>query len=250
MDFMMYAMDPIVNEAANWHYMCGGRLSVPVVIWGIVNRGGEQAAQHSQSLHAWFAHVPGLKVVMPSTPHDAKGMMVSAIRDPNPVVFIDDRWLYDIEGPVPERLYSVPIGRAAIRRPGSDVTLAGISHMSVETVRAADALRREGIMAEVIDLRTVKPLDEKLLLKSVRKTGRLLVVDGAWRTCGFAAEVAALVSESAFSALKAPVRRLTLPDVPAPASRSLEKAYYPDWRDIARAAKRLVKGDHTRRIRE
>ena len=246
MDFMMYAMDPIVNEAANWHYMCGGRLSVPVTIWAIVNRGGEQAAQHSQSIHAWFAHVPGLKVVMPSTPHDAKGLMVSAIRDPNPVMFVDDRWLHNIEGPVPERLYTVPIGRAAIRRLGSDVPLASTSYMSVETSKAAEALLREGIAAEVVDLRTIKPLDEGLLLKSVRKTGRLLVVDGGWRTCGFAAEVAAVVSESAFSALKAPVRRLTLPDVPAPASRSLEKAYYPDWRDIARAAKRLVRGDHPR----
>jgi pyruvate dehydrogenase E1 component beta subunit len=244
MDFMMYAIDPIVNEAANWHYMCGGRLPVPVVIWGIVNRGGEQAAQHSQSLHAWFAHVPGLKVVMPSTPHDAKGLMVAAIRDPNPVVFIDDRWLHDIEGPVPERLYSVPIGRAAIRCLGSDVTLASTSYMSVETVKAADALHREDIKADVIDLRTIKPLDERPLMRSVQKTGRLLVVDGGWRTCGFAAEVAALVSESAFSALKAPVRRLTLPDVPAPASRSLEEAYYPDWRDITRAAKRLVRGNH------
>lgn len=246
MDFMMYAIDPIVNEAANWHYMCGGRLTVPVVFWGIVNRGGEQAAQHSQSLHAWFAHVPGLKVVMPSTPSDAKGLMVAAIRDPNPVVFIDDRWLHNLEGSVPERLYSVPIGRAAVRRFGSDVTLASTSYMSVESLKAADALRRDGIMAEVIDLRTVKPLDERLLLKSVRKTGRMLVVDGGWRTCGFAAEVAASVSEFAFSALKAPVRRLTLPDVPAPASLSLESAYYPDWRDIARAAKRLVRGNHPR----
>ena len=244
MDFMMYAIDPIVNQAANWHYMCGGRLPVPVVVWGIVNRGGEQAAQHSQSLHAWFAHVPGLKVIMPSTPHDAKGLMVSAIRDPNPVLFIDDRWLHTLEGPVPKRLYSVPIGRAAIRRHGRDVTLASTSYMSVQAEKAAEALQREDVDAEVIDLRTVKPLDERALLKSVRKTGRLLVVDGGWRTCGFAAEVAAVVSESAFSALKAPVRRLTLPDVPAPASRSLEKAYYPDWRDIARAAKRLLRGNH------
>jgi pyruvate dehydrogenase E1 component beta subunit len=170
--------------------------------------------------------------------------MVAAIRDPNPVVFIDDRWLHETEGPVPELLYSVPIGRAAVRRRGSEVTLASTSYMSVETVKAAELLHRQGIAAEVIDLRTIKPLDERLLLRSVRKTGRLLVVDGGWRTCGFAAEVAALVSEAAFSSLKAPVGRLTLPDVPAPASRSLEKAYYPGWRDIARAAKRLVRGNH------
>jgi pyruvate/2-oxoglutarate/acetoin dehydrogenase E1 component len=247
-DFMMYAMDPIANEAANWHYMCGGSSAVPVVIWGILNRGGEQAAQHSQSLHAWFAHMPGLKVVMPSTPYDAKGLMVSAIRDPNPVVFIDDRWLYDTEGPVPERFYSVPIGRAAITRPGRDVTLASTSYMSVETAKAADALLRDDIVAEVVDLRTIKPLDERLLLKSVRKTGRLLVVDGGWRSCGFGAEVAAMVSELAFSALEAPVRRLTLPDVPAPASQALEKRYYPDWRGIARAARRLVRETRTRGV--
>ena len=159
-DFMMYAMDPVINEAANWHYMFGGKSSVPVVIWGIINRGGEQAAQHSQSLHALFAHVPGLKVVMPSTPYDAKGLMVAAIKDDNPVVYMDDRWLYNMEEEVPEEIYSVPIGKGIIRRKGKDVTLVATSYMAVESMKAAKDLEREGVDVEVIDLRSVKPLDE------------------------------------------------------------------------------------------
>lgn len=228
MDFMMYAMEPIINEAANWHYMFGGKSSVPVVIWGIINRGGEQAAQHSQALHAVFAHIPGLKVVMPSTPYDAKGLMISAIQDDNPVIYIDDRWLYPVEEEVPEEIYSVPIGTGIIRREGKDVTIASISYMVAESMKASKELEKEGIDAEVIDLRSVKPLDEALLFESVKKTGRLVVADGGWKTCGMAAEVAARVSEKAFSYLKAPILRVTLPDVPAPASRVLEKEYYPN----------------------
>lgn len=240
-DFMMYAMDPLINEAANWHYMFGGRTSVPVVIWGIINRGGEQAAQHSQSLHAVFAHIPGLKVVMPATPFDAKGLMISAIYDNNPVVFIDDRWLYGLEGSVPRKLYQIPIGKGIIRKAGRDVTLAAVSYMVHEALKAAIQLKKEGVSAEVIDLRTVKPLDEKLLLNSVRKTGRLVVIDGGWRSCGFAAEVSAKVAESALKFLKAPIRRVTLPDAPAPASRVLERIYYPQANTIYTATKQLMK---------
>lgn len=240
MDFMYYAFDPIINEAANWFYMNGGKLSVPVVIWGIINRGGEQAAQHSQALHSIFSHVPGLKVVMPATPYDAKGLMVAAIRDPNPVVFIDDRWLYGLEEDVPEELYEVEIGKAALRKKGSDVTIAATSYMAREAVRAAQALTEIQISAEVIDLRTVKPVDTGLLFKSVRKTGRLVVADGGWRTCGYAAEIAALVSESIFDYLKAPVRRVTLPDCPAPASNHLEKEFYRSSKDIIKAVKGIV----------
>ena len=226
LDFMLYALDPIINEAANWHYMFGGRSSVPMVIWGIINRGGEQGAQHSQAFHAIFAHIPGLKVVMPSTPYDAKGLLLSAIRDDNPVVFLDDRWLYDCAGPVPESQYTVPIGEATIRRPGTDVTIVSVSFAATLTLQAAEELARQGIEAEVIDLRTVKPLDADCILASVAKTGRLVVVDGGWRTGGLCAEVAALAAESAFSSLRAAVRRVALPDVPAPASRVLENAYF------------------------
>jgi pyruvate/2-oxoglutarate/acetoin dehydrogenase E1 component len=239
-DFMMYAMDPIVNEAANWHYMFGGKSSVPVVIWGIINRGGEQAAQHSQSLHALFAHVPGLKVVMPSTPYDAKGLMIAAIKDDNPVVYMDDRWLYNMEEEVPEEIYSVPIGKGIIRRKGKDVTLVASSYMAVESMKAAKDLEREGVDVEVIDLRSVKPLDETLLFESINKTGKLIVADGGWKTCGMAAEISAMVSENIFGYLKAPIIRVTLPDVPAPASSVLENDYYPTFKQIVNAVKSLI----------
>src|SRR3989338_2679688 len=159
MDFMLYAFDPIINEAANWFYMSGGASSVPVVIWGIINRGGAQAAQHSQSLHATFSHFPGLKVVMPATPFDAKGLMVAAIQDPNPVVFIDDRWLYGMEDYVPQKLYRIPIGKGIVRKKGKDVTVIAASFMAGEAQKAGGILLQEGIDAEIIDLRTLKPLD-------------------------------------------------------------------------------------------
>jgi pyruvate/2-oxoglutarate/acetoin dehydrogenase E1 component len=239
-DFMMYALDPLLNQAANWHYMFGGKSSVPLVVWAIVNRGGEQGAQHSQALHSVFAHVPGLKVVMPSTPSDAKGLMISAIQDNNPVMFIDDRWLYSTEGDVPTGIYSIPLGRGVVRREGSDVTLVSASFLARETLNAAESLAQEGIDAEVIDLRTIKPFDKEMVLSSVKKTGRLVVVDGGWRTCGFSAEVAAVVAEEGFDDLKAAVVRMALPDVPAPVSASLEKAYYFGCREIVEKVKGVV----------
>lgn len=235
MDFMLYAIDPIINEAANWHYMTGGKLSVPTVIWGVINRGGEQGAQHSQALHAMFAHVPGLKVVMPATPYDAKGLMISAIQDNNPVVFIDDRWLYNLEEVVPEEFYSVPIGKGAIRREGADVTVVAISYMVQEALKASTVLEKKNINVEVIDPRTIKPMDMELIFESVKKTGRVVIADGGWKTCGVAAEVSASISEEILPYLKAPVKRVTLPDLPAPASRTLEKAYYPDVNSIVDA---------------
>jgi acetoin:2,6-dichlorophenolindophenol oxidoreductase subunit beta len=241
MDFMLYAFDPIINEAANWRYMNGGKVSVPVVFWGVINRGGEQAAQHSQALHAIFSHVPGLKVVMPATPHDAKGLMIAAIRDPNPVVYIDDRWLYQHEGNVPEELYEVAIGKGMIRKEGRDVTVVAISYMAHEAAKAVQGLAGEGIDAELIDPRTVKPLDIDLILRSVEKTGRLVIADVGWHSWGWAAEVAALVSEKAFHRLKAPVRRVALPDCPAPASEVLEKSYYRGSQDIAAAVRSCLR---------
>ncbi|MDP8206373.1 MAG: pyruvate dehydrogenase complex E1 component subunit beta [Candidatus Electryonea clarkiae] len=241
MDFMLYAFDPIINQAANWHYMSGGTSSVPVVIWGVVNRGGEQAAQHSQAFHALFSHIPGLKVVMPATPYDAKGLMVAAIQDNNPVVFIDDRWLYGVEDEVPEELYSVPIGEGIIRKPGNDVTLVAVSYMAHIAHKAANSLEKEGIDVEMIDLRTVKPLDTEIIFNSVKKTGRLVIADGSWKTGGFAAEIIALVNENIFDHLKQPAVRVTLPDIPAPASADLEKSYYPDEGSIISAVKSLIK---------
>ena len=239
MDFMYLALDQIVNQAANWHYMFGGQNSVPLTIWAIINRGGEQAAQHSQALQSIFSHIPGLKVVAPSNPRDAKGLLIASIDDDNPVVFIDDRWLYDTTGEVPEEIYSVPIGKGLVRCAGHDITFIANSYMTGEAVKAANSLEKEGVAAEVIDLRSLKPMDEKLLLDSVKKTGRVVIVDGGWRTCGLAAEISAIVAEKAFKELKAPVMRVTLPDAPAPASSSVEKAYYPDARSILKVARRL-----------
>jgi len=240
MDFMMYAMNPIINEAANWHYMFGGKSSVPVVIWGIINRGGEQAAQHSQALHALFAHIPGLKVVMPATPYDAKGLMISAIRDENPVIYIDDRWLYQLEDGVPQEIYEVPIGEAIIRRKGKDVTVAATSYMVYQAMQAAAELATRGIDVEVLDVRTVKPIDKERLLGSVKKTGRLVVADAGWRTCGVSAEISSIVFEEAFEYMKSSPARLTLPDAPAPASSSLEKVYYPSTQSIVEAVRKVL----------
>jgi len=231
-DFMLYALDPIINEAANWISMFGGRSSVPVVIWGIINRGGEQGAQHSQALQSLFAHIPGLKVVMPATPYDAKGLMISAIRDANPVVYIDDRWLYGSTGFVPEFSYEVPIGEARLLMEGDDVTIIASSFLSIESLEAARELKKNGIHADVLDLRTIKPLDKQSILNSVRKTGRAVIIDGGWKSFGVSAEVSALICEEAFSSLKNRILRLALPDAPAPSCRVLEDEYYIYKEDI------------------
>ncbi len=240
MDFMYYAMDQLANHAANWHYMFGGELSVPLTIWAIINRGGEQAAQHSQALQAIFTHVPGLKVVMPSTPYDAKGLLVASTADDNPVVYIDDRWLYSHLGEVPEELYSIPIGKGAIMKEGKDVTVIATSYMASVAMEAARNAGKEDIDIEVVDLRSLKPLDEELLLESVEKTGRVVIADGGWKTGGIAAEVSALIVEKSFSHLKTMIMRVSLPDAPAPASSALEKVYYPKANDIVSAVKKVL----------
>jgi pyruvate dehydrogenase E1 component beta subunit len=226
MDFMLLAVDPIVNQAANWSYMFAGRQGAPVVIRAIINRGGEQAAQHSQAVHAMFAHVPGMKVVMPATAYDAKGLLIAAVYDGNPVMYIDDRWLYQGTSDVPEEMYKVPIGVGVVRRTGADVTIVAVSWMLAQSLRAAEVLAGRGIDCEVVDLRSIKPWDREMVFGSVQKTGRLVVADGGWRTCGFAAEVAAEVAECAFEYLQAPIVRVTLPDTPAPMSKPLEHEYY------------------------
>jgi pyruvate dehydrogenase E1 component beta subunit len=244
MDFMYYAMDQIANHAANWYYMFGGQLSVPITIWGIINRGGEQAAQHSQALQAMFTHIPGLKVVMPSTPYDAKGLLVASIEDDNPVVYNDERWLYEFIGEVPEEIYSVPIGKGIVRREGGDITIVATSYMVHEAIRAAEILEREGADVEVVDLRSLKPLDENLVFDSVKKTGRLVIIDGGWKTCGIAAEISARIAESSiFKQLKAPIMRVSLPDTPAPASSALEKVYYKKAEDIVLAVRKVMEVD-------
>lgn len=240
-DFSLYAFDPIINQAANWSYMNGGRASVPVVFWLVVNRAGEQAAQHSQALHSLFAHIPGLKVIAPSNAYDVKGLLISAINDPNPVVFIDDRWLYGREDYVPENIYEIPIGKGIVRKEGNDVTLVSSSFLAAESFIAADLLKAEGISVELIDLRSIKPLDLGLIFKSVQKTGRLVIVDGSWKSNSIASEISASVNEKLFGNLKEPVLRVNLPDSPAPASRTLESEYYITKDKIVSSVKSILK---------
>jgi len=236
-DFLLLAMDQIVNHASKWSYMFGGAVKVPLVIWACIGRGWGSAAQHSQALQGLFLHVPGLKLVMPSSCHDAKGLMLSAIADDNPVLIIEHRFNLRVRGPVPEDPYLVPLGKAAVRRSGSDLTIAAASWMVSEACLAADELAREGIQAEVLDLRTLCPLDRDTILGSVRKTGRLVVADTGWKTGGLSAEIASLAVEEALSCLKAPVHRIACPDLPTPAGFTLEQAYYPGKREIADAGR-------------
>lgn len=226
-EFAMPAIDQICNQAAKWHYMFGGQSKVPITIRMIVGRGWGQGPQHSQSLHAWFSHIPGLKVVMPSTAYDAKGLLISAIEDDSPVVFIEHRWLHNISGRVPESYYRVPLGKPNSLRQGTDVTLVASSYATLQAMRAAEALQESGVSAEVIDLRTLNPLDDSLILESVKRTGRLVVVDQGVMTAGFAAEIVARVSQKAFSDLKVAPQRVTLPDIPTPTTRALSNFYYP-----------------------
>jgi len=235
LDFLVMGLEQLVNEAANWAYVFGGQQGVPLVIRGIINRGGEQGAQHSQALQAMLMHVPGLKVVMPSCPRDAKGLLMAAVADNNPVVYIDDRWLYNEVGDVPEEPFLTPIGKAEIRRSGIHVTVAATSYMVKLALEAADILSQKGIEVEVIDVRSLKPLDDEAICASVARTGRLVVADAAWRTAGAAAEIATRVLERSFRDLKGPVVRVTLPDVPAPSSASEEAAYYIGVIDIVSA---------------
>ncbi|MFQ5353988.1 MAG: alpha-ketoacid dehydrogenase subunit beta [Thermodesulfobacteriota bacterium] len=241
-DFLPLSLDQIANHAAKWSYMFGGNASVPLTIRAITGRGWGSAAQHSQALQAVFAHFPGLKVVMPATPYDAKGLLITSLYDNNPVLFLEHRWLYDLRGHLPAEMYRVPIGKAVVRREGKDVTIVAISQMVVMAMDAAEALEKEGISCEVVDLRSIKPLDKGLIRASVQKTGRLVVADTAWKEFGVSAEILALVLEdhATFRALKAPAERVALPDVPTPASNVLEEAFYRGPEDIIEAVKKAV----------
>jgi pyruvate dehydrogenase E1 component beta subunit len=235
-DFAVLSMEPLVNQAAKWHYMYGGKLTAPLTVRMIIGRGWGQGPQHSQSLQAWFAHVPGLKVIMPTTPHDAKGMLIAAARDDSPVIVMEHRWLYNISGPVPEEPYEVPLDKAAIVRPGRDVTLAATSYMTLESLKAAEMLSDLGIEAEVVDLRSVAPIDIATLKESIGRTGRLVASDTGQESYGVSAEVLALATQHAFSAFKAPPTRVGLPHIPTPTTPALADLYYPLARDIAQAA--------------
>jgi len=238
--FLCYAMDELVNSAGKLRYLSGGQFAFPLVAIAMTGAGWGVGAQHNHNVEAWFAHAPGLKVVMPASVADFKGLLKAAIRDDNPVLFFVDIGLAYASGAVPDNDCVVSIGRAAVRRAGEDVTLIGYAKTVDVCERAADALAEQGIAAEVLDLRTVKPLDEAAILASVRKTGRAVIVHEASRSCGVGAEVAAIVAEHAHDALKAPLVRLTGPDAPAPASYPLEQAYVPQADAVAAAARRLV----------
>jgi len=238
-DFLTLVMDQLANQAAKTHYMSGGKLKVPLTLRTTMGATRRSAAQHSQSLHAWVAHVPGLKVVLPSTPADAKGLLKTAIRDDNPVVFIEDKMDYSVKGEVPGGEYTIPFGVADVKRAGDDVTIVATSSMVRVALAAADQLEAEGISVEVIDPRTLAPLDENALVRSAEKTGRAIVVDEGHRSYGAGAELAAVIAERAFYSLDAPVTRLGALDVPIPFSPALEDETVPTPDTVAAAARRL-----------
>ena len=238
-DFAVLSMEPIVNQAAKWHYMYGGSSIAPLTIRMIIGRGWGQGPQHSQSLQAWFAHVPGLKVVMPTTPADAKGLLVAAVLDPAPVIVLEHRWLYDMVGPVEQGMSPATIGESKVMRAGQDVTLVGCSYMTLECLRAADILAGHGIQAEIIDLRTIAPLDFETIRKSVERTGRLVVMDTGHVEFGVTAEILARTVESGV-VFKSPPVRLGLPQAPTPTTAALADEYYPRAIDVLQAVTRQL----------
>jgi len=239
-NFSILALDQIVNHAAKYRYMSGGQVRCPIVIRGPSGAAAQVAAQHSQSFEAWYAHVPGLVVAMPSTPKDAKGLLKSAIRDDNPVIFMENEVLYNIKGEVPDEEYHIPLGLSDIKREGGDVTLVAWSRSVVRAMQAADLLAEEGIEAEIVDPRTLRPLDDEPIFDSVRKTNRCVVIEEGWRVCGFGAEIADRVQRECFDDLDAPVQRVTSADIPMPYAKTLETAYLPQTDEIIGAVKQVL----------
>jgi len=238
-DFLTLTMDQMVNQAAKVHYMSGGKWKVPMVLRTTLGATRRSAAQHSQSLHAWFSHVPGLKVVLPSTPYDGKGLLKTAIRDDNPVIFFEDKMMYKLKGPVPEEDYTIPLGMADVKRAGTDITLVATSSMVQIALGAAALLELEGISAEVVDPRTTWPLDEKTLIDSVKKTSRAIVLDEGYERFGVTAEIASVIAEGAFYDLDAPVKRMGAMHVPIPFSPPLEDVTVPTEQSVSQAAREL-----------
>ncbi|MGQ9572455.1 MAG: alpha-ketoacid dehydrogenase subunit beta [Dehalococcoidia bacterium] len=235
MDFLFVAFDQVINQMAKMRYMFGGKAKLPIVVRGPVGGGYRLAAQHSQCMEAMLCHIPGLKVVMPATPYDAKGLFVSAIRDDNPVFFLEHKRLYTRSGDVPQEQYEIPLGVADVKRPGSDVTIVATSYMVHEALQAAEELAQQGIEAEVVDPRTLLPLDMDTILASVRKTHRVVIVHEAVKFCGVGAEIAAQIAEAAFDTLKSPPLRVAAPFSPVPFSTPLENAYLPNAQKIVDA---------------
>lgn len=238
-DFLLLAMNQLVNMVAAYRYGTGGAYNVPIVIRAVIGRGWGQGFQHSKTLHAMFAHIPGLKVIMPTTPYDAKGLLIAALRDENPVLILEHRWLYWAEGNVPEESYMVPIGRANVLRKGKHCTIVATSWMNVEAMRAAEVLAKRNIHLEIIDPRSIWPLDDSSIVASVKKTGHCIVADYDWVPYGFGSEVAARVSEKCFGKLKTPVVRLGFAHTPCPTTRVLEDEFYPTAYTIIRAVETM-----------
>ena len=236
LDFFLLAMDQLVNGAAKWHYMFGGAMSAPITIRLVIGRGWGQGPTHSQNLQSWFAHIPGLKVVAPTTPIDAKGLLLSSIFDPNPVIFLEHRWLHNQVGDVPDGDYRIPLQNAQKVSEGNDITIVGDTMMIIEALRAHQEMKLCGIQADIIDLRTISPIDWPCILASVKKTGRLIALDTGVGTGSVASEVIARVTMECFSDLKAAPQRIAMPDVPVPTSQALTKDFYPDHRSITDAA--------------
>ena len=241
-DFLLLCMNQLVNLAAKSSYMFAGAVNVPIVVRSIIGRSWGQGAQHSQALHSMFMHVPGLRVVAPTTPHDAKGCMIASIRDNNPVIFVEHRMLYGNRGVVPEESYAVPFGKARTLKEGDDITIVAVSHMVVEALRAASHLEKVGVHAEIIDPVSLSPLDIDTIIQSSAKTGRLLIVDNAWTACGASAEIVAQVVEHFQQTRAIQVRRMGFAPVPCPTTKPLENLFYPNARTIAAKAYDMVKG--------
>ena len=239
-DFLLLAMNQLANMISSCRYMSGEKLKVPLVIRAVIGRGWGQGCQHSKSMFSTFAHIPGLKVVLPTTPTDAKGLLISAIRDDGPVIFVEHRWLYWQEQDVPQEFFTVPIGQANIMRRGSDLTVVATSWMNVEALKAADILSRAGIEIEIVDPRTIAPFNDELVVESVEKTGHCIVADNDWLHCGFSAEVAAMVSEKCFGKLKSPISRIGFAPTPCPTVRHLEDEFYPNAANIIREVEKKL----------
>lgn len=239
-DFLLLAMNQLINMAATHYYGSNGRTPVPMVIRAAIGRGWGQGYQHSKTLQSVFGHIPGLKVVMPTTPYDVKGLLTASIRDNNPVVFIEHRWLYFQKGIVPEESYTVPLGQCQVVKEGKDITVVATSWMNVEALKAQEILGRIGVKIEIVDVRTISPLDKETIVNSVLKTGHCIVADYDWVNCGFSSEVAAMVSEECFDKLKSPVTRIGFAPTPCPTTRVLEDEFYPNAVDIIRAVEKKL----------
>ena len=242
-DFLGVCFDQIFNQAAKVRYMFGGKADMPMVLRASYGAGASSASQHSQALYPIFTHIPGLKVVVPSNPYDAKGLLINAIRDEDPVIFLEHKMLYDFSGEVPDEAYTVPFGEAGIIREGKDVTLISLGKMVNVCQEAADELAKENVAASILDLRTISPLDEETILEFTEETGRMVIVDEAYPRCGVAADVSSIIVEKAFSDLKAPIKKVTPPHSPVPYAPNLEQAFLPSSQNVIDAVKEVIRGE-------